>query len=98
MRNIIHDWPDDKSLIIMKNTAAALATDSVFLIDELVIPDTGAHVHATQQDIALMTTLAALERTREQWHSLVDAAGLRINNIYTYNPSLGDSVIEVVKK
>jgi len=98
MRNILHDWPDEKCITILKNTAAALVPGSVILIDELVIPNTGAHFHATQQDIALMTTLAALERTHEQWYSLIEAAGLRIKKIHTYTVSLRDSIIEVVKE
>ncbi|KAL4789688.1 S-adenosyl-L-methionine-dependent methyltransferase [Aspergillus venezuelensis] len=97
MRNILHDWPDAECIAILKHTAAALAPHSVILIDEMVIPNTGAHVHATQQDIALMSTLAALERTHDHWYSLVEKAGLKINRIYTYTVSLRESIIEVVK-
>jgi demethylsterigmatocystin 6-O-methyltransferase len=98
MRNILHDWPDNECVTILKNTAAALAPDSVILIDEMVLPDTGAHFHATQQDIALMSTLAAMERTREHWNSLVKKAGLKITNICTYTVSLRESIIEMVKE
>jgi demethylsterigmatocystin 6-O-methyltransferase len=97
MRNILHDWPDDKCVQILKNTAAALAPGSVILIDDMVIPDTGAHFHATQQDIGLLAGLAAIERTRAHWYSLVEEAGLKINKIYTYTVSQQDSIIEVVK-
>lgn len=98
MRNIIHDYPDEKALLILKNTAAALAPGSVILIDDMVIPNTGAHFHATQLDISMMSSLAAIERTQEQWYSLIERAGLKINKIYTYTISLQDSVIEVVKE
>lgn len=98
MRNILHDWPDAECITILKHTAAALAPDSVILIDEMVIPNTGAHIHATQQDIALMSTLAALERTQDHWYSLVEKAGLKINKIYTYTVSLRESIIEVSKE
>lgn len=96
MRNILHDFPDEKCVTILKNTAAALAPGSVILLDEIVIPDTGAHFHATQQDIIVMATFAALERTQEQWYNLVERAGLKINKIYPYSVSERDSVIEVV--
>ena len=98
MRNILHDFPDEKCTIILKNTAAALAPGSVILIDEMVVPDTGAHFHATQQDIIVMATFAALERTHEQWYNLIEGAGLRINKIYPYSVSVQDSIIEVVKE
>lgn len=97
MRNILHDFPDDKCVAILKNTAAALAPGSIILLDEIVVPDAGAHFHATQQDIIVMATFAALERTEEQWYKLVEAAGLKITKIYPYSFTERDSVIEVVK-
>lgn len=98
LRNIIHDYPDEKAIVILKNLAAALAKDSAILIDDMVIPDVGAHWHATQLDIALMAGLASVERTREAWYELVEKAGLKINQIYTYTASLRDSIIECVKE
>ena len=96
MRNIIHDYPDDKAILILKNTIAALASDSVILIDDMVLPDSGAHWQATQIDMIMMTSLASQERTREQWYALLEKAGLKINKIYTYTTSLQDSIIEAV--
>jgi demethylsterigmatocystin 6-O-methyltransferase len=43
MRNIIHDYPEDKAILILKNTIAAMAPDSVILIDDIVLPDSGVH-------------------------------------------------------
>lgn len=96
MRNIIHDYPDDKAIIILKNTIRALATDSVILIDDMVVPNSGAHWQATQIDLIMMTSLASMERTEEQWYTLLEKAGLKINKIYTYTSSLQDSIIECV--
>lgn len=98
LRNILHDFPDEKCVTILKNTAAALAPGSVILLDEIVIPDTGAHFHATQQDIIVMATFAAIERTEEQWYNLAKRAGLKVTNIYLYSDSERDSVIEIVKE
>jgi demethylsterigmatocystin 6-O-methyltransferase len=98
MRQIIHDYPDEKAVAILQNTAAALGPDSVILIDDMVLPNIGVHFHATQMDITMMTGLASVERTQEKWYELVEQkAGLKINQIYTYTASLRDSIIEVVK-
>lgn len=96
MRNIIHDYPDEKAITILRNTTAALAPDSVILIDDMVVPDSGAHWQATQIDIVMMSSLASMERTREQWYALLEKAGLKINKIYVYTTSLQDSIIECV--
>ena len=98
MRNIIHDYPDEKASLIFKNTAAALAPGSMILVDDMVVPNKGAHFHTTQLDLTMMSSLASIERTHEQWYSLVEQAGLKINKIYTYTLSLQDSIIEIVKE
>ncbi|QLI74708.1 Demethylsterigmatocystin 6-O-methyltransferase [Metarhizium brunneum] len=96
MRNIIHDYPDDKAIVILKNTITAMAPDSVILIDDMVLPDCGVPWQATQIDLVMMSTLASQERTHEQWFSLLSKAGLKINKIYTYTASLQDGIIEAV--
>ncbi len=96
MRNILHDYPDDKCRIILRNTIAALGKDSVILIDDMVLPNSGVHWQAAQLDITMMTALASMERTKEQWYALLESAGLRICNIWTYTTSLKDSIIEAV--
>ncbi|KAK2595508.1 hypothetical protein QQS21_006783 [Conoideocrella luteorostrata] len=96
MRNIIHDWPDHESLELLKLTKAAMGPDSVLLIDDMVVPDTGAHWQATQLDMLMMSALASRERTRAQWNNLIPKAGLRINNVYQYTISLNDCIIECV--
>jgi demethylsterigmatocystin 6-O-methyltransferase len=62
----------------------------------MVVPNSGAHWQATQLDLIMMTSLAALERTKEQWYDLIAKADLKINKIYTYTTSLQDSIIECV--
>lgn len=94
MRNIIHDYPDEKAVIILKNLAAVLGPDSLILIDDIVLPNSGAHLHATQLDMTMMSCLAAMERTTDQWYALIEKAGLRINKIFSYTTSLRDSIIE----
>ncbi len=98
MRNILHDYPDDKCATILRNTAAALGHDSRILVDEMVLPNTGTHWEAAQLDMVMMTCLAARERTRGQWEKLVDEAGLRIVETHRYTENLGDSILVLVPK
>lgn len=96
MRNIIHDWPDLNSKVIMQRIRDAMGPDSVLLIDDMVVPDTGAHWQATQLDMVMMASLASRERSRAHWEKLIAEAGLKINGIYEYTTSLNDSIIECV--
>jgi demethylsterigmatocystin 6-O-methyltransferase len=62
----------------------------------MVLPNSGIPLEATQLDMTMMSSLASRERTEEQWHKLLEGAGLKINKVYTYNPTLKDSIIEVM--
>lgn len=75
-----------------------MTSESVILIDEMVLPNTRANWRATQLDIAMLTCLAARERTSKQWHELVEMAGLRIEKIYQYTEEIQDSILVVVPK
>lgn len=98
MRNILHDYPDEKALALLANTIPALGKDSVLVIDEMIIPNKGAHPRATGQDMHMMASLASMERTERQWDSLLERAGLRVLEKKTYNLETGQSVLVVVPK
>lgn len=80
----------------MKHLKDAMGPDSAILIDEMVIPETGAHWHATQIDLVMMTVLASTERTEGEWHALLASVGLQAKKIVKYTASLGDSIIVAV--
>ena len=92
----MHDYPEEKCLVILENIVAAMGPDSVILVDEMVIPNRGAHPHSTDQDMVMMATLASMERTQKQWAALWQAAGLKVLETATYNEMTGESV-QVVK-
>ncbi|CEL08927.1 hypothetical protein ASPCAL12072 [Aspergillus calidoustus] len=77
----MRDYPDRKAVPILQNIVAAMGPDSVILINNMVLPNSGAHWHVTQVDSTMMTMLAALERTHQQWLELMEKARLRINRI-----------------
>jgi hypothetical protein len=56
---------------------------SKLLINENVIPNTGAQWEATALDIMMLTLLPSRERTLDNWESLLGRAGLRISHIWT---------------
>ena len=96
MRNILHDYPDDKCKVILQLTKEAMGADSFILIDEMVLPDQRIHWQAAQLDIAMMSSLSAMERTKKQWYKLLESAGLKIVQICTYTEELQDSIIVAV--
>ncbi|PVH95258.1 S-adenosyl-L-methionine-dependent methyltransferase [Periconia macrospinosa] len=93
LRNIIHDWPDEQAVAILKNQISAMSEDSVVLIDDMVLPEKGSPWRATQLDMAMMATLAAWERSETQWYALLEKAGLEIVKIWKYTEECDDCII-----
>ena len=73
-----------------------MAQNSVILIDEMVLLDSGVHAQAAQMDMIMMTNFAALERTEKQWCAMLERAGLKIKRFWIYDASLRHGVIEAV--
>lgn len=55
---------------------------SRLLVNENCIPDIGADWQNTGQDIMMLTLVSSKERTRVEWQSLLEKAGLSILGIY----------------
>jgi demethylsterigmatocystin 6-O-methyltransferase len=71
---------------------------SIILIDEIVLANGSAHWQAVQLDITMMASLGAMERSHAQWVSLLDAAGLIVENIFSYTEEAAESLIVAVMK
>ncbi|ROV88111.1 hypothetical protein VSDG_09379 [Cytospora chrysosperma] len=93
LRAILHNWDDDKAVQILANIVPAMSADSMVLIDEVVIPDMGAHVWPAGLDLQMFTLFGAFERTASQWDSLLKRAGLRPVAVKKYAPVMGTSII-----
>jgi demethylsterigmatocystin 6-O-methyltransferase len=94
MRNIIHDHEDSDAQKILHNTISAFDKDSLLLIDDMVLPDTGIIPwRAALYDLTMMSALAAKERTETEWYALLESAGLKVIKIWKYAVESGDSII-----
>lgn len=98
MRNVLEDYPDDKAITILRNTLSAMLSNSLLLIDEMIIPNHGASPRSTVQDMTMMASLASAERTERQWDALLDKAGLKILQKNAYNVATGESIIVTALK
>ncbi|KAL4746853.1 hypothetical protein BDW72DRAFT_183937 [Aspergillus terricola var. indicus] len=93
LHSVLHDWPDDLCRKILANLVAAMKPGySKLLINENVIPNTGAYWETTSLDLIMMQ-LGSGERTERQWRSLLESAGLRIVGIWTAHRGV-ESLIE----
>lgn len=96
MHSVLHDWPDDVCARILARVAAAMTPGySRLLINENVIPGTGADWQATALDLMVLALLSSRERTETDWRRLLAAAGLRVVKIWSTDRQNGvESLIE----
>lgn len=94
MRNIMHNHQDAQAREILQNTVKAFDENSVLLIDDIVLPESGVVPwRATQADMNMMSVLAAKEPSEREWHALLESAGLKIIKIWTCAIENGESII-----
>lgn len=70
-----------------------MSEDSSLILDEVVMPKLGLGWKQASMDLAMMTMLAAKERTEDEFERLLNGAGLTIREIRTYDEDYGDSLI-----
>lgn len=98
LRAILHNWDEDKAVQILASIVPAMSADSLVLIDEVVIPDKGAHVWPAGLDLQMLTLFGGSERTGVQWDALLKKAGLKPVAVKKYAPVMASCVIFAARK
>ncbi|KAH8669209.1 S-adenosyl-L-methionine-dependent methyltransferase [Ilyonectria robusta] len=76
IHSCLHNWPDSVCKSILSRVSAAMKPGySRLLINEYVIPATGAHWEATSLDLMMMSLMSSKERTEDDWRGLIEAVG-----------------------
>ena len=94
MHIVLHDWPDEKAVEILKNLTAVMTRGySKVLLHEMVINAKDPHPQTTSSDLTMMMTFSAVERTEADWDALLGRAGLKTVHVWK-TPASMESVIE----
>ena len=83
MRYILHDWPTQQALDILRNVRAAIGSaNATLLLGECALPDhdtVGVPPAMYQVDIQMMALFGeAQERTPTQWRTLLEQGGFEV--------------------
>jgi hypothetical protein len=81
LKNIIHDWPDEKAVQILRNVRAAADPQATLLLVELVIPRHNRDYPGKWADLEMMLNLGARERTADEYRDLLSQAGFRMTRV-----------------
>jgi len=96
LRRIIHDWDDEKSLMILKNCHQAMPEHGKLLLVESLIPPGNEPSPAKFIDLIMLLMTGGRERTEEEYRSLLQSSGFELTRVIP-TPSML-SIIEAVKQ
>ncbi|AGB24570.1 O-methyltransferase [Mycobacterium sp. JS623] len=81
LKNIIHDWPDEKALQILRNVRAATGPQATVLLVEFVIPKHDREFPGKWVDLEMLLNLGARERNETEYRDLLSQAGFRLTRV-----------------
>lgn len=86
LKSVLHDWPDDDAVRILRRAREAVAPAGRVLVIERVMPgrveDRPEHRTTTRSDLNMLVGLGGRERTEEDYDALLQAAGLARRHIH----------------
>jgi hypothetical protein len=94
LKHIIHDWPDEKALQILRNVRQAAGVGKHVLLVEMVLPAHDRDFVGNWLDLEVLVEFDARERTAAGYAELLGRAGFRMTRVVeTASPY---SVVEAV--
>ncbi|GAB7347679.1 hypothetical protein MBLNU459_g5246t1 [Dothideomycetes sp. NU459] len=103
LRFILHDWPDEDALTILRGISSVMKPKTKLIIADSVVPPPGKlsylqEKHLRTIDLTMLTMMNAMEREIADWEALISKAdpSLRILRIEAPKDS-ALSIIEIIK-
>ena len=92
LKNVIHDWDDERAVSILCNCHSAMRAESRLLLIDTVLPErpgaSPAHAEAVACDLNVLLLTGGSERTEPQYRSLLRATGLEVARILSPSSAL----------
>jgi len=81
LKDIIHDWDDERALAILRNTRSAMAGAGRLLLVERLIPPGNAPSYGKLVDVAMLVLTGGRERTEDEYRALLTSAGFTTRRV-----------------
>src|SRR5215213_9167896 len=87
LKQIVHDWDDERATQLLRTCHRALAPGGKLLLVEMVIPPDNQPSPAQAMDLNMMVVLGGRERTEAEYQRLFQGAGFRLERVTpTHSP------------
>ena len=81
LKHVIHDWPDDEAVRILRNLRAASQANTTVLLVELVIPEHDRDFIGKWADLEMLLGANGRERTAAEYRALLERSGFRMTRV-----------------
>jgi hypothetical protein len=81
LKNVIHDWPDDDAVHILRNVRTAADAGKRILLVECVIPSHDREFLGKWLDLEMLIGAGARERTASEYGQLLNRAGFQMARV-----------------
>ncbi len=81
MKNIIHDWNDEQSRIILSNCRKAVPPDGALLLVEPSVAAENSPCFGKFSDVIMLSVTGGRERTDAEYADLLASSGFRLNRV-----------------
>jgi SAM-dependent methyltransferase len=84
MKSIVHDWPDARSVAILKNCRRALGAHGRVILIERVLPKLAKDAPDTVRvDLHMLAVTGGRERSEAEYQELLETAGFSLGRVVT---------------
>lgn len=95
LKHIIHDWDDERDVVILKNIATSMPANSKVLVCEMVVPEDNEPHFSKILDMEMLVSPGGIERTATEFAELFEKAGFKLTRIIPTKSPI--NIIEAVK-
>ncbi|MCA1439981.1 ubiquinone/menaquinone biosynthesis protein [Ensifer sp. IC4062] len=81
VKKVVHDWDDDRAVVILRNCRKAMQQSGKVLVAETLVPPGDEPNLIKEIDVVMLAITGGLERTEAQYASLFKAAGLQLERV-----------------
>ena len=81
LKNVVHDWPDDQAVEILRNVRTAMQPGSTILLIEFVIPEHKREFVGHLTDLEMLLTQAGRDRTAVEYRNILEPGGFRVTRV-----------------
>jgi hypothetical protein len=81
MKSVIHDWDDDEARRILGNCRKVTPKDGALLLVEWDLSEANLPAPGKFADVAMMVVTGGRERTIEEYRTLLEGVGFRLNEV-----------------